>query len=384
MFLSEAEMYLRSCSPVFPALSAFAVSFLVSVLIIIKDRGDRSRLTRDGDLGAVQTAHEVPTPRLGGVAVILAVALSAAQAFVAEPGLWVWFLVSALPLFLSGAAEDLGFRVSPAGRLGTALLSGALAVLITGLWIAEAGVPGLDWLLSFAVLAIFGTIMASAGIAHAFNLIDGVNGLAGLTAVVGAIGIALTGLTVGDAEVFTLACLIGAAVLGFLIFNYPYGRIFFGDAGAYTVGFLLGWLAIALIARHNVSALAMLLMVFWPLADLALAMYRRRRRNLPVSAPDRLHFHQLVMRGLEIKVFGRRKRRITNPLATTVMLPFIGTPVVLGVLLHDRPLLAALALVLCLALFFATYAAGMRYATRRTRPEVKRLGAPSETAPRVG
>lgn len=365
--------------PVFPVLAAFAVALLGSALIISKARRAWARLTRHGDLRAIQTAHQNPTPRLGGIAVFLAVILSALPAFGAVPGLWLWLLISALPLFLSGAAEDLGYRVAPAGRFGAAILSGALAVLITGLWIHEAGVPGLDWLLSFSALAIFGTIMASAGIAHAFNLIDGLNGLAGLTAVFGAVGLALTARAVGDAEVFTLACLIAAGVQGFLIFNYPYGRIFFGDAGAYSVGFLLAWLAITLTARHeDVSALAMLLLVFWPLADMALAMYRRRRRHVAISAPDRLHFHQLVMRGLEIEVFSRRQRRITNPLATLVMLPFIAAPVLLGVQLHDKPLLAALALILCLALFFATYAAGMRFATRRMRPTTERLGVPAE------
>jgi len=372
-------MFFDGNLPVLTAFAAFSVALLMSAIIVSKARNAWARLTRHGDLRAIQTAHQTPTPRLGGIAVFLALALSATLAFGAAPGLWLWLLISTLPLFLSGAAEDLGHRVAPVGRFGAAILSGALAVQITGLWIHKAGVPGLDWLLHFSALAIFGTVMASAGIAHAFNLIDGLNGLAGLTAVFGAVGLALTARAVGDAEVFTLACLIAAGVLGFLIFNYPYGRIFFGDAGAYSVGFLLAWLAITLTARHEgVSALAMLLMVFWPLADMALAMYRRRRRNLPVSAPDRLHFHQLVMRGLEIEVFGRRQRRFTNPLATLVMLPFVAAPVLLGVQLHDKPLLAALALVLCLGLFFATYAAGMRYATRRTRPVIERLGVPAE------
>lgn len=358
------------------AIPAFVISLLTCALVIAKTNSTWARLTRHGDLRAIQSAHQTPTPRLGGVAVVLALTLASGLAFGAVPGLWLWLLLCALPLFLSGVAEDLGHRVAPAGRLGAALLAGALAVIATGFWIDGAGVPGLDWLLSVPALAILGTILASAGIAHAFNLIDGLNGLAGLTAVLATAGLAVTAHEVGDTQVFALACLIAASVLGFLVFNFPYGRIFFGDAGAYTVGFVLAWLAITLSARHaDVSPLAVLLMVFWPLADMVLAMYRRRRRRVPVSHPDRLHFHQLVMRALEIELFGRRQRRITNPMATAVMLPFIAAPVALGVALHDRPVMAALALVACLVVFFGTYAAGMRFATRRTRPTSDRQAA---------
>lgn len=354
---------------VWPTVIGFSVVLSISFLFIVMSQRTWNRLTRHGDLKAIQTAHLTPTPRLGGIAVCLALVLSAWFAFGMTGGLWVWLLICALPLFLSGAAEDLGYRVAPIGRLLAAFVSGALVVAITGLWIDRIGVPGFDRALSFAPIAIFGTVLVSAALAHAFNLIDGLNGLAGFTAVFAACGIAVTAYEVGDTEILTFSSLIAVAVLGFLVFNFPYGRIFFGDAGAYSVGFLLAWLAIALAARHaDVSAMAMLLMMFWPLADMLLAVYRRYRRKVPVSHPDRLHFHQLVMRALEIELFGRRKRRITNPLATTVMLPFIAVPVVLGVQLHDQPLLAALVLALCFVLFFVTYAVGMRYATRRTRP----------------
>ena len=347
---------------------AFSVSLLVTAILVVKTRSAWKQLVRQGDLAAVQRSHEVPTPRLGGIGVFLGMVVSFGLAFGSNPGLWVLLIASCLPLFVSGIAEDLGHRVSPTVRLMAAVVSSSIAVFLTGMWFPNSGLPGIDWLMAFSVLAILGTILTAAGISHAFNVIDGLNGLSGLTAVVAAIGIAMVARAEGDIEVFTLACLVIASVFGFLIFNFPYGRIFMGDSGAYLIGFILAWLGIALSARHeNVSSLAMLLMVFWPPADMILAMYRRRRINVSYAHPDRLHFHQLVMRALEIEIFGRRKRRIANPLATTVMLPFIAAPVGLGVLVYDRPYLSAAALVLCLILFFGSYAFGMRLATRRTR-----------------
>ncbi|MFN4098754.1 MAG: MraY family glycosyltransferase [Pararhodobacter sp.] len=349
-------------------LAAFGVAALACGILIAKTRSSWHRLTRRGDLMAVQAAHVTPTPRLGGVAVFGALLVAVVLVLPAWNSLWLALPLAVFPLFLSGAIEDLGYPVAPAGRLGAALLSAALAVWLTGTWIEATGVPGLDLLLAWAPLAMLITVIAASTIAHAFNLIDGLNGLAGFTALMAAVGIGGTAMLVGDTEVAAFALVLGAAVLGFLVFNYPFGRIFFGDAGAYSVGFLLAFLGITLAARHaDVTPLAMMLMVFWPLADLSLAIYRRRRNNMPVSMPDRLHFHQFVMRGLEIAVFGRARRRLTNPVATAVMLPFIAAPVVAGVLLHAQPLGAGLALVFFFALFFVTYALGMRLARRRPR-----------------
>ncbi|RGP38777.1 hypothetical protein D1012_01235 [Pseudotabrizicola alkalilacus] len=363
-------------------LAAFGVAALVCGVLIIKTRSALHRLTRHGDLMAVQAAHTTPTPRLGGVAVFGALLVAVALTVPAWDSLWLALMLAVFPLFLSGAIEDLGYPVAPAGRLGAALVSAALAVFLTGTWIEETGLPALDLLLSWAPLAILITVVAASTIAHAFNLIDGLNGLAGFTALLAAAGIGGTAIWVGDTEIAAFALLLGAAVLGFLMFNFPFGRIFFGDAGAYSVGFLLAWLGITLAARNpDVTPLAMMLMLFWPLADLTLAIYRRRRRNLPVSMPDRLHFHQFVMRGLEITVFSRSRRRITNPVATTVMLPFIAAPMVAGVLLHARPLGAALALAFFSALFFVTYGLGMRLVRRRLRMGQRWQGATCAPTP---
>lgn len=323
-------------------------------------------LVRPGDLDAVQAAHSAPTPRIGGVAILAAFLIGCGLTFFNDGSLWWLLALSVAPLFLSGIAEDLGYRVSPVGRLGAALLSSAIAVVLTGSWIGEIGITLLDSVFAWTPFAVLITILAASTISHAFNLIDGLNGLSGFTAVFASSGIAATAFAVGDTEIAVMGVLLVAATTGFLLLNFPSGKIFLGDAGAYTLGFLLAWLGITLAARSpDVTPIAMVLILFWPLADVSLAIYRRYRRNLPVSHPDRLHFHQLVMRGLEICVLGRGRRQAANPLATLVLLPLIAVPMVLGVLLHGQPLGATLALAVCFAVFFATYGLGMRLATKR-------------------
>jgi len=350
------------------AVAALLVAAAVCAILVIKTRSTWSRLMRVGDLGAVQAAHSTPTPRLGGIAVFVAVVAAALLALPGWESLWVLLLTAAVPLFLSGAAEDLGFPVAPAGRLAAALASSALVVWFSGTWISHTGVPVLDLLLAWSPLAIVISVVAAAAVAHAFNLIDGLNGLAGSAALIGALSLLGTALSVNDMEVAVIASVLAAAVLGFLLFNFPFGTIFFGDAGAYTVGFLLAWMGILLAGRHaDVTPFAMLLALFWPLADLTLAIVRRYQRKSPLSAPDRLHFHHLVLRSLEIAAFGRSRRSIANPVATAVMLPLIAAPALAGFLLHDRPAEAVAALAIFFVLYFALYLAGMRFAVNGLR-----------------
>ena len=86
-----------------------------------------------------------------------------------------------------------------------------------------------------------------------------------------------------------------------------------------------------------------------------MAIIRRASMGRPIAQPDRLHFHQLVLRAVEIVFLGRTERRITNPLATLITLPFIFTPMVAAVILASNHVKAAIACAIFGALFFATY-----------------------------
>ena len=120
----------------------------------------------------------------------------------------------------------------------------------------------------------------------------------------------------------------------------------------------MSWFGIAvLLNAPDVSPWAILLTLYWPVADTLLAIYRRSRRNADVSAPDRLHVHQMVMRALEICILGRNRRHIANPLTTLVLLPFVIAPPIAGVLLWNQNQNAFLAVVAFGVLFFASYAA---------------------------
>jgi len=108
------------------------------------------------------------------------------------------------------------------------------------------------------------TLLITAGVANGFNLIDGVNGLSAFTGLCSALALAYIAGQGGAWTLQMMALLLAAAILGFLVLNYPFGLIFLGDAGAYTLGFVIAWFGISLLrAIPEVSAWAVLLTVFW-------------------------------------------------------------------------------------------------------------------------
>ncbi|MBK5945966.1 hypothetical protein CCR83_05740 [Rhodobacter veldkampii DSM 11550] len=362
------------------ALAVFSISFLVCATVLATRGLHLPFAHRRADTRAVQAAHRVPTPRLGGLALFAGLLCVAVLAPPSLSDSFMTFAIAMLPVFLAGLLEDLGRRISPLGRLLAAAASSGLVIWFLGVWLTRLDVPGIDFLMAFAPFAILFTVFAVVGVCHAFNLIDGLNGLASGAGVLTALGLAAVALRAGDPALAEVGLMIVAALIGFLVFNFPAGRIFLGDAGAYSLGHILAWLSIGLMVHHtDVSPWAMLLIFFWPVADTFFAIWRRQRAGRPTGQPDRLHFHQLVMRAIEILVLGRNVRHVANPLSTAVMLPMIAAPVIAGVLLWNAPLLACLAMIAFGALFVGSYMLGMELAARRVRVPVMHRRAPAPT-----
>jgi UDP-GlcNAc:undecaprenyl-phosphate GlcNAc-1-phosphate transferase len=317
-------------------------SFLICAAIIWLAR-NMPFLTPQRHATAVQAAHVAPTPRLGGVAIFAALALSTllSRAVVSEP--YKIFIMATSILFFVGLVEDLTGKVPPRLRLLAAFLSSLLVIIPLGLWLPRAGIPGLDEVMGYWAVGVPVTLMLTVGIANGFNLIDGVNGLAGMTALVAATSLSVISDTAGLPGLSHINLMLAAALAGFLALNFPVGRIFLGDAGAYVSGFVLSWLGIGIVINNAaVTPWAILLVLFWPVADTMLAIYRRASRRRSAMAPDRLHVHQLVMRALEL--CGCR-RSVANPLTTLILMPFIVVPASLGVVFWDEPLRAFLSVV---------------------------------------
>src|SRR5438876_9685877 len=126
-------------------------------------------------------------------------------------------------------------------------------------------------------------------------MLDGLNGLSGFTTLLAALGLALVAWTVNDAFVFTAACAVAASMAGFVLVNFPRGRIFLGDGGAYFVGLVLALLSLMLVQRNTeVSAWFPLVLLAYPLWETLFTMFRRWRHGVSPLRPDALPLHTPV------------------------------------------------------------------------------------------
>lgn len=283
---------------------ALTVAFLVSLvvtLLVVRYEHLHSHVTADHDLDGVQKFHATPVPRVGGVGVMIGLLCGVITKFFLEPevadfGFLV--IIAAIPAFVAGLIEDLTKRVSVGKRLLATALSAAVGGVVLGGWLTHLDIPGVDYLMTLGVVSVLMTCFAVAGVANAFNLIDGYNGLAGMVAVIIIAGLAYVADQVGDRAIMITAFASAGAILGFLVWNYPRGLIFLGDGGAYLIGFLVAELSVLLVARNpQVSPWFPLLLAFYPIFETIFTIFRRTLiGKTSLGLPDAAHLHQLIYR----------------------------------------------------------------------------------------
>lgn len=290
-------------------VGSFFISW-VATLIVIRVTSHRTSFL-DEDLVGSQKFHAHPVPRIGGLAIFCAVSAGALLAYfrVSLVGSWIFMLLLAsLPAFASGMLEDITKNVSPLRRLLLTMVSAVLGYFLLGASIDHIGLPMVDSVLSYGWVALPFTVLAVAGVANAFNIIDGFNGLAAFVAITVALSIAYVGWQVGDAYITTAALILAGAVAGFLFWNFPFGMIFLGDGGAYFIGFFLGELVVLLIERNSaVSPWYAVLLLMYPIFETLFSIYRKKIvRGMSPGVPDGIHLHMLIFKRMVRWTIGRR------------------------------------------------------------------------------
>ena len=280
-------------------LVAFTVSY-ASCYFILRYQHLHGHLSNDHNLVGVQKIHASAVPRVGGFAILVGLLLSLGTLSFAlpVPGTLhlALMLLSALPVFMAGFVEDITKRVSIGQRFLSAFISAGLAALLLQAIVPNIGVPWLDPYLAWGPWMLLLTIVGVAGVAHSFNLIDGMNGLAAGFATIILSALFAVAYLVGDGVAMLLGLCILMATLAFLLWNWPRGLIFLGDGGAYMLGFLCATLSILLIVRHpEVSPWLPLVLMGYPVFETLFSIFRRilihRVRH---DRPDDRHLHQLT------------------------------------------------------------------------------------------
>lgn len=290
----------------------FVSAFVATALLVRYGRAHAGRYSA----GVPQRFHVGHVPRLGGIAMLAACSIGWGW-MVVSPRLGIsnqirsdtWFAGALCAVSLLGVAvgavEDLSQRLPVRYRLLFTVAAATLAIWLLDLSVLRLGLPWLDgawsatpWLgLGLALLAI-------TGLPHAFNLIDGYNGLAGTVAVVCCFALAYVALQVGDRQLAAVVLVLAGATAGFLVWNYPRGLIFAGDGGAYLWGVVIAIASIVLVQRHaQVSPWFPLLLLIYPVLETLFSIYRKAARGQSPGVADALHFHQLIYRRIVREVF---------------------------------------------------------------------------------
>jgi UDP-GlcNAc:undecaprenyl-phosphate/decaprenyl-phosphate GlcNAc-1-phosphate transferase len=287
-------------------IAAGLAAYLVSVAIVpVVMRLATSRRLLDLPDG-IRHSHTHPIPRLGGVAVFgglligYGVVLFARtpESFAAVPKIADDLILAGAILFLIGLLDDLR-GVPPIAKLAGQTLA-ALIVCYDGFRIDAIHLPP-AYQFSLGWFSIPITVLWLVGISNAFNLVDGLDGLAGGVAVIALVATTAAAVILGNMSVPWYTGVLIGALLGFLRYNHHPARIFLGDSGSLVVGFLLAVLTVRGAKRADgvLYALAPIFALSYPLLDTGIAMLRRWLRGAPLSRADTRHIHhQLRALGL--------------------------------------------------------------------------------------
>lgn len=279
------------------------LSALLTILLswIAISLASRMRLV-DYPNSAPHKLHQSPTPLAGGLALYLSLLLSALITGIIRDPVVIAIYIAALPVFIFGLWDD--FRgISPLLKLvGQSIAVIVLIAMGASIKVFESPeffiqVPEqisiyLDWLLTFFWIV---------GITNAFNFVDSMDGLAiGLAGMATAFFILVT-LNSGQSFLSQQSALLLGACIGLYVFNSPPARLFMGDSGAQTLGFVLAVLAIAYRPQdvfQSSSWVVPIMLLGVPIFDMVLVVFSRVRRRKPIYSAARDHtYHRLVALG---------------------------------------------------------------------------------------
>lgn len=242
--------------------------------------------------------HAFATPLVGGLSV-----------FVGLLAGWFWLdhtqsfddvvVLTACALVALGALDDrYGLRVGV--RVAVEVTAILVVIATTGVYVHSLGIlHGYDLRLGWFGIPF--TVVAVIGLINAFNLMDGIDGLAGSLALVsvGAITLLSTGPILPSLMVVML--LLAAALSPYLVSNLGLagrrGKVFLGDSGSVVLGYVIAWTLIGLSqsAPRQISPGLVLWCVALPVMDTVAVMFRRLKRGVSPFNPDRTHIHHLLL-----------------------------------------------------------------------------------------
>jgi len=292
-------------------MGAFIVSLIFQLFILFFSR--RYRLFIDSPSeNKPQGFHSDDTPRSGGVGIAIALLF-----FLPTPLGWK-LLLSLLLAFLSGIFEDFHHSIRPLTRLFLQFIAASSAVFLIHSVVTYFG-------FGITVPYFIGatiSITAIIGMMNAINFIDGFNGLASGIVLLMLLAFGIVAYKVGNSDIVYIAAIIFSSVFAFFLFNFPNGKIFLGDGGAYLLGAVVAIIGIFLGGNYElVSPWFVLAVLIYPVWEVLFSIYRKLSIGHSPLQPDELHLHMLIHRHIT------HNNPLTSLFIIAGVAPFILIPV---------------------------------------------------------
>jgi UDP-GlcNAc:undecaprenyl-phosphate/decaprenyl-phosphate GlcNAc-1-phosphate transferase len=239
--------------------------------------------------------HTRPIPRIGGLAIAAGI-LIPALIFLDLDGPLEGIVV-AIPVVAAIGLYDDVRGLSASRKMLLVLAAACIPVIAYDMWFRRIGLP----FVAFDVDASLGiplTLIWIALVANLVNLIDGMDALAAGIVGIAAAAFCVLAMSFGRVDAAALSAIVCGATLGFLRHNYHPAKIFMGDTGALTLGFVLGALAVEGVLKTpaTIALAAPLLIMAVPILDTSFVVAKRLKYKRRPWAPDQNHFYHRFMR----------------------------------------------------------------------------------------
>jgi UDP-GlcNAc:undecaprenyl-phosphate GlcNAc-1-phosphate transferase len=275
---------------------------LAALLVLLSAAIVRAMIAaRVMDTPAARKAHDRPTPKGGGVGIVVTFLVGiavlyrfAAFARLADP-YFLGVIEASIAIALVAFLDDL-FDWPFTVKLGAQVLA-ALVAVSSGLYVTEFRIPYLG-ALPFGWAGVAATLFWLLFTTNAMNFIDGLNGLASGVTLIACLFMVFIAEQHGGWFAYAAAGMLAAGVAGFLPFNFPKARIFMGDVGSQFCGFMLAVLAVVASRFDGVelSFLLMPMLLSGVLFDVGFTLVRRAVQGEAVTQPHRGHLYQVAQR----------------------------------------------------------------------------------------
>ena len=249
--------------------------------------------------------HHQAIPRVGGIAILLSVLIAllalplvdnlVTQSLLRDRWQLLTVFIPALLVTLLGLYDDV--RGANARVKFTALIMAGTIFYAMGGRVENFSFPLMGSVHLPAVVSYLATLLWIVGVTNAFNLIDGIDGLAAGAGLFASLVVLVVSLMLGHAHVTVVALGLSGALIGFLRYNFNPASIFLGDSGSLLIGFTLAALSLQGSQKASTAvAIAIPLMAFGlPVIDTAFSMVRRFLSRKPVFQGDREHVHHMLL-----------------------------------------------------------------------------------------